>query len=61
MGRPCEKATQAATNRLHLCERDPGGRVTRKYTHGPTPIGGIGVIGRAKQASTGRVNLGHLE
>jgi len=21
-----------------LCERDPGGTVTRKYTHGPTPM-----------------------
>ena len=44
-----------------LCERDPDGTVTRKYTHGPTPIDGIGSVIEMEDVSTSAYKYAHMD
>jgi len=48
-----------------LEELDGDDEIVARYTYAPGYIDAVAVqesvLGRAKQASTGRVNLGHLE
>ena len=50
------------TNGMNLlCERDAGGTVTRKYTHGPTPINGIGSTVEIEDAGASEYKYLHMD
>ena len=44
-----------------LCEREPGGTVTRKYAHGPTPVPGIGSVIESEDVGTSAFKYLHMD
>jgi hypothetical protein len=44
-----------------LCERDSSGAVTKEYTHGPTPVDGIGSVVEIEDGATGAFKYPHMD